>query len=107
MQHDFGVGFGLEDHALTFQRFAQFAKILDDAVMHDGDALGRMRMRIVLGGPAVGGPAGMADAGAAGSVSDCSRVSRSLSLPSARRRVEMEAFERATPAESYRDIRAA
>ncbi len=65
MQHDLGIGLGLEDRALLLQRLAQLAKILDDAVMHDGDALGRMRMRVVLGRPAVGGPAGVADAGVA------------------------------------------
>ena len=66
MQHDLGVGLGLEDRALLFQRLAQLAKILDDAVVHDRDAFGRMRMRIVLGRPAVGGPARMPDAAMAG-----------------------------------------
>ena len=66
MQHDLGVGLGLEDRALLLQRLAQLAEILDDAVVDDGDALGRMRMRVVLGRLAVGGPAGVADAGVAG-----------------------------------------
>ena len=65
MQHDLGIGFGLEDRALLLERLAQFAKILDDAVMDHGDALGRVRMRVVLGRPAVGRPAGMADPGMA------------------------------------------
>jgi hypothetical protein len=63
MQDDFGVGLGLENRALVLQHFAQLAEILDDAVMDHGDAIRCMRMRIVLGRPAVGGPAGMADAG--------------------------------------------
>ena len=62
MQHDFGIGFGPEHRALGFQRLAQLAEILDDAVVNHGDAFGRMRMRVVLGRLAVGGPAGMADA---------------------------------------------
>ena len=48
------------------QHLPQFAEILDDAVMNHGDVVGRMRMRVVLGRLAVGGPAGMADAGMAG-----------------------------------------
>ena len=40
MQHDLGVGLGLEDRALFLERLAQLAKILDDAVMDHGDALG-------------------------------------------------------------------
>ena len=45
-----------------FQFAAQFAEILDDAVMDDGEPVGRMRMRVVLGRPTVRRPAGMADA---------------------------------------------
>ena len=63
MQHDLGIGFGLEDRALFLERLAQLAEILDDAVMDHGDALGRVRMRVVLGRPAMGRPAGMADPG--------------------------------------------
>ena len=63
MQHDLGVGLRLEDRALLLERFAQLAEILDDAVMDHGDAFGRVRMGVVLGRLAVGGPAGVADAG--------------------------------------------
>ena len=66
MQHDLGIGLGAEDRAFFLERLAQLAKVLDDAVMHDGDALGRVRVRIVLGGLAVGRPAGVTDAGVAG-----------------------------------------
>ena len=62
MHHDFGVGLAGEFGALLFQRQAQFAKILDDAVVDDGDVVGGMRMRVVLGRLAMGGPAGVADA---------------------------------------------
>ena len=41
---------------------AQFAEILDDAVMDDGDVVGEMRMRVGLVGHAMRRPAGVADA---------------------------------------------
>ena len=62
---DFGVGFGLEDRAVLLQLLAQFAKILDDAVVDHGDPGGCMRMGVVLVRLAVRGPAGMTDAGVA------------------------------------------
>jgi hypothetical protein len=65
VQDDLGIGLGLEDGALFLQRLAQFAEILDDAVMDDGDAGRGVRMGVVLGRLAVGGPAGVADAGMA------------------------------------------
>ena len=43
--------------------FAKLAEILDDAVMHHGDAFGGVRMSVVLGRLAMGGPAGVTDAG--------------------------------------------
>ncbi len=65
MHHDLGVGLGREHRALGLEFRAQFAEILDDAVMHHGDAFGGVRMGIVLGRPAMGGPAGVPDAGVA------------------------------------------
>ena len=65
MRDDFGVGFGLEDVALGLQLFAQLAEILDDAVVHDRDLVGRMRMRVDFVGLAVRRPARVADAGMA------------------------------------------
>ena len=61
VQHDLGIGFGLERPSLLLERFAQLAKVLDDAVVDHGDAIGRVRMRVVLGRLAVGGPAGVPD----------------------------------------------
>src|SRR5690606_23595722 len=58
----FGVGVGGEDVAEVGQLFAQDAVVLNDAVMHDGQALGDVRVGIALGGLAVGGPAGVGDA---------------------------------------------
>src|SRR5579862_6567049 len=46
--------------------FRAFAEILDDAVVHDGDAVGRVRMRVALGRAAMRCPAGMANADIAG-----------------------------------------
>ncbi len=63
LQHDLGVGLGLEHCLLFLQGFAQFVEILDDAVVNDGDAGGGVRVRVVLGRLAVSGPAGVADAG--------------------------------------------
>ena len=63
MSDHFGVGVAGEDRAVRDQLFLQLAEILDDAVMHDRDQVGRMRMRVGLGRLAVRGPAGMADAG--------------------------------------------
>ena len=62
MRHNLAVGLGRELGALAFQLAAQLAEILDDAVVHDREALGGVRMRVVLGRPAVRRPAGVADA---------------------------------------------
>ena len=66
MRDDLGVGFGRELVALALQLFAQFAEILDDAVVHHRDLVGRVRMRIDLVRLAVRRPARMADAGVTG-----------------------------------------
>ena len=47
---------------LLASSLAQFAEILDDAVMHDRDLVGGMRMRVVFGRLAMRRPAGVADA---------------------------------------------
>ena len=62
MGDDLGVGLAGELGAVLDQALAQFAEVLDNAVMHDGDLVGRVRMRVALGRPAVRRPAGMADA---------------------------------------------
>ena len=51
---------------LRLQLFAQLLEILDDAVVHDRDLVGRVRMRVHFVRPAVGRPAGVADAAVAG-----------------------------------------
>jgi hypothetical protein len=65
---DFGVGLAFEDVPRFGQLGPQFVVILDDAVMHQGDArraalAGEMGMCVVRGRCAVGRPAGMGDAG--------------------------------------------
>ena len=56
----------LETRALLLELVAQLAEVLDDAVVHHRDAVGGVRMGVALGRPAVGRPAGMADADDAG-----------------------------------------
>ncbi len=62
MRDHLGIGLADELGAALRQLFAQLAEILDDAVVDDRDALGGMRMGVVLGRPPVGRPARVADA---------------------------------------------
>ena len=62
LRHDLGVGLGLEDDALALQLGLELAEILDDAVMDDGELLGRVRMGVDLVRLAVRRPARVADA---------------------------------------------
>ncbi len=64
--HDLGIGFGFEAQAGGEELVAQLAEILDDAVVDHGDGAGAMGMGVGGGGSAMGGPAGVADAGLAG-----------------------------------------
>ncbi len=66
MRGDLAVGLGFKFVTAPDQFGAQFAEILDDAVMDDGDTGRGVGMGVGFGGRAVGGPAGMADAGLAG-----------------------------------------
>ena len=66
MRHHLGIGIGGEFLAERTEFLAQFLEILDDAVVDDGDLVGRMRVRVVLGRPPMGRPARMADADRAG-----------------------------------------
>ena len=61
MRNHFAVGFGRKLGALGFELAAQLAEILDDAVMHDGEPIGRVRVCIGLVRPAMRCPAGVAD----------------------------------------------
>ena len=62
MQHNLGVGLGVELGALLFELFAQLAEIFDDAVVNDGELVGRVRMGVGLVRLAVRRPARVADA---------------------------------------------
>ncbi|MNJ33041.1 hypothetical protein D3C77_277200 [compost metagenome] len=62
MGHDLGVGLAFKDAALGLHLGLQFGEILDDAVVDQADAPGLVRVGVGLGGGAVGGPAGVADA---------------------------------------------
>ena len=64
VRDDLGVGLGLELVPLRLQLLLQLEVVLDDAVVDDDDAAGAVavRVRVFLGGPAVRGPARVADA---------------------------------------------
>ena len=64
VRDDFGVGLGLEHVAFVLQLLLQREVVFDDAVVHHDDvALAiAVRMGVLLGGTAVGGPARVADA---------------------------------------------
>jgi hypothetical protein len=61
-----GIGLALELYALAFELLAQLAEIFDDAVMHNGENIGRMRMGIRLARSAVGSSAGVTDSNRSG-----------------------------------------
>ena len=61
MGNDFRVGFGQKFMTLGLQFGAEFAKILDDPVVHDPDIGIDVRMRVVFGWPSMRRPAGVAD----------------------------------------------
>ena len=94
MRHRLGVGVAGEGRALRFQSGAQVAKILDDAVMDHSDAIGRMRMRVVLGRLAMRRPAGVADADAAEQRRCLEARFQILQLALGAAAVEMHSFQR-------------
>jgi hypothetical protein len=57
-----GVGVGAKCRALFLELIAQFAEVLDDAVVNHRNPVGGMGMRIAFGRSAVGCPAGVTDA---------------------------------------------
>jgi hypothetical protein len=61
VRDDLGVGVRREAHALRLERLPQRDVVFDDAVVHDGDVAGGVRMGVVLAGPAVRRPARVAD----------------------------------------------
>ncbi len=66
MRDHFGVGLAAKLGAVLDEPFAQFAEVLDNAVMGDRDAVGGVRMGVALGRFAVRRPAGVTDADIAG-----------------------------------------
>ncbi len=67
MHGDLGVGVARELDAVGFQFLAQLGVVLDDPVVDDRDLARRVTVRVgvAVGRPAVGGPAGVAEPGAA------------------------------------------
>ena len=66
LRADFRVSLGLKNRALIDQFLAQLRKVFDNAIVDDGDAVGRMGVCVALGRRPVGCPARMADPGGAG-----------------------------------------
>jgi len=62
---DLGVGLRLELHAFVLECGLEAREVLDDAVVDERKlpAVGEVRVGVGVGGPAVGGPAGVTDAG--------------------------------------------
>ena len=100
LNHSLGVGIALERRAVALQFLAQFAEVLDNAVVHHAHARRGMGMRVALDGLAVRGPPRMADAAASIKRLGGQLRSRAASLPSARRLVRTPPSMVATPAES-------
>ncbi len=67
MDNRLGVGFTLEAAAICAQLVTQFLEILNDAIVDERHALGRVRVRVLFGWCAMGCPACMGDTGFAGS----------------------------------------
>src|SRR5699024_2987018 len=65
---DLGVGVGEEFDALGDEVLLQVGEVLDDAVVDEGElaVIGQVRVGVAVGGSAVGGPPGVADAGLRG-----------------------------------------
>src|SRR5262245_66043054 len=61
MRHRFSIGFARKFAAVFAQSFAELSEILDDAVVHDGHQIRRMRMGVVLGRPPMRRPARVAN----------------------------------------------
>jgi hypothetical protein len=61
MSDHFAIGFGFEFGALGLQLVTQLAKILNDAVVNDGNAISGMGVRIVLVWPSVSSPTRVPD----------------------------------------------
>ena len=64
LRHDLRVRLGLEANAIGLEFLAQFAEVLDDAVMDDCELVGRMRVGVGVRRPPMGRPARVADADA-------------------------------------------
>ena len=67
MRDDLGIRLGREDVPLGLQALLDRQVVLDDAVVHHHEVAGAVgvRVRVLVGGPAVGGPARVAEADAA------------------------------------------
>ena len=97
---DFRIGLRTESMPGFPQALLEGEIVLDDAVVHNDDAAGIVRMRVRLRWPAVGCPAGMADAAAPLHRPLLQRLFQIDSFPWARRISILPPFRVAMPAES-------
>ncbi|GAA3057848.1 hypothetical protein GCM10020000_45680 [Streptomyces olivoverticillatus] len=100
---DLGVGLGAEGVAAIGQLGAQLGEVLDDAVVDDGHPARVVQVRVGVGirGAAVGGPAGVPQAGRPGGQGPpASSFSRLASLPAFLAEARPPSARTATPAES-------
>src|SRR5258708_14097116 len=81
MSNHFGIGFRSETVAQVLKIGAECLVILDDPVVHDGDAAARdLRVGVVRGRNAMGGPSGVRNADVAADRSRVERVLENLHL---------------------------
>src|SRR4029079_5309350 len=92
--NDLGFGFGSGLEALLLKLLTQLLEILNDAVVDDGNLVGRMRMRVRFVRLAVGRPAGMANTGVAGERFADQPLFQVLELAFGAAAREMPVFER-------------
>ncbi len=86
VRDDLGVGVAGQLDAGALQCSSQRREVLDDAVVDDRDPAGDVpvRVRVAVGGAAVGGPAGVSDAGGAGQLEVLVERSASRGWPAPR-----------------------
>ena len=88
----FGVGFGAEAVTAFDQQFAQRFVVFDDAVMHHGNVVGNMRVRVRFGRFTVRCPAGVSDAGTAVQIGLLRRFGQFLHLAYATQATDVAFF---------------
>ena len=97
MREHLGVGLAREDVAALAQHLLQLEVVLDDAVVHHRHAVIGVRVRVLVGGPAVRRPAGVADAQRAGGRLGADARLEVLQLPGRAHHVQRAAVHHRQP----------